>query len=73
MVSLLAGASAPIHKPHRADRTVPEIPMNLFTVLGLFIPIAGAVLLLVFRRSSGREKTVETGNWEDIWRERLKK
>jgi hypothetical protein len=47
--------------------------MKLFTVLGLFISIATIAGLAAFRSSSGREKTVETGSWEDVWRERLKK
>ncbi|HSV97378.1 MAG TPA: hypothetical protein VLM75_10655 [Spirochaetota bacterium] len=47
--------------------------MNLVTILGIFISLITVVCLAAFRRSSGREKTVETGSWEEVWRERLKK
>lgn len=72
-VSLLEGGPTPTHPPRRADRTIPEIPMNLLTILGIFISIVIVVFLAAFRPSAGGKKTIGTGSWEEVWRERLKK
>ncbi|MBP7602892.1 MAG: hypothetical protein KBA15_03130 [Spirochaetes bacterium] len=47
--------------------------MKLFIMAGLFISTAAILYLAVNRRTAGRENTFETGSWEDVWRERLKK
>jgi len=47
--------------------------MNLLTILGIFISIVTVVFLAAFRPSAGGKKTIGTGSWEEVWRERLKK
>lgn len=55
------------------DRKAKEIQMKIIIIAGLIISTAAIIYSAVSRRALGRVATLESGSWEEVWRERLKK